>query len=337
MTSKLHRKRSNLRDVAARAGVSVATVSRVLNSPERVSLDTRRTVESAISDLKFIPSAAARAINSGRTRMIAALLPTLDNAIYARLVNGLEDRFASKGLSLMVAQTRDDPSLEIERAKQLVDIGAEALIVAGVSHDEALYALIDRAQIPIVAVSYFEINGRLPTVGYDNWEAAEVAARHLAELGHRKVAVVHGPTLSNDRMRRRCTALNAISLGVEFSFFEVPISMEGGHSSVSKILQNGSDHTGILCFSDVIAHGVLNGLHSQGIGVPEDVSVMGMEDLPASQFTFPALTSVRLSVEEMGVQAAETVSTWLETGTPHGSIKLPIELICRASTATAPK
>ncbi|QMU56982.1 MAG: LacI family DNA-binding transcriptional regulator [Boseongicola sp.] len=335
MNTRPIKKRSNLRDVAAQANVSVATVSRVLNYPDRVSAKTRDRVNSAIADLKFVPSAAARAINSGRSRMVAALLPTIDSAIYAKLINGVEDRLSGKGLSLMVAQTLGDPELECARAKQLIEIGAEALIVAGVHHSDAFFELIDNAQLPVVAISYFEENGRLPTVGYENWLAAEIAATHLADLGHRKVAVVHGPTDTNDRMRQRCTALKCSKLDVSFDFFQAEMSMEGGFRAVAEILRSTYMPTGILCFSDVIAHGVLSGLHSRDIAVPTHMSVMGMENLPASKFTFPPLTTVRLSVEEMGIKAAELISHWLETGTPQTSVNLPIELIRRASTERA--
>ena len=118
MTNAPRSKRANLRDVASLAGVSVATVSRVLNTPGKVSPATRQRVQAVITDLKFVPSAAARAINSGRTRMVAALLPTLDNAIYARAVNGLEAQLAEKDMSLLVAQTGDDLAHELTRAPE---------------------------------------------------------------------------------------------------------------------------------------------------------------------------------------------------------------------------
>lgn len=330
-----NRRRSNLRDVASRAGVSVATVSRVLNSPAVVALETRTRVEEAISDLKFIPSAAARAINRGRTGMVAALLPTLDNAIYARVVNGLEERLASEQLSLVVAQTNDDPEIELERARQMVNIGAEALIVVGITHDDGLYDLMDRAQIPVVAISYFDESCHFPTIGYDNREAVSLAATHLAELGHNKVAVLHGPTATNDRVRLRIAALEAGFDGMEFEYREVAMSMEGGHSGMKDILEDAFEPTAVLCFSDVIAHGALSRLQSRGIRVPAEMSIMGMEDLPGSRFRFPALTSVRLSVEEMGARAAEAVSSWLNSNTAPQSIRLASELMIRDSTGMA--
>lgn len=331
----LAKKRSNLRDVAAEAGVSVATVSRVLNAPEKVAIPTRTRVEAAIASLRFIPSAAARAMNRGRSGTVAALLPTLDNSIYARVVNGLETRLADRGLSLVVAQTKDDPDLELKRAREMVDIGVEALIVAGVTHDPALYDLADRADMPMVAISYFDQLSRLPTIGYDNEEAARLAARHLVELGHRHIIVLHGPVDKNDRMRQRKSALMALEPAPEFFFLEVPLSVEGGYKAMDPEVLVSAKATAFLCFSDVIAQGALARAAALGLRVPEDVSIIGMEDLPSSQFTFPALTTIALSVEDMGERTADALFQWLETDTMPLSIRLPVSLILRETTGVA--
>ncbi len=329
------KKRSNLRDVANRSGVSVATVSRVLNSPGKVANETRRRVELAIAELKFVPSAAARAINRGRTSMVAALLPTLDNAIYARVVDGLEARLVEDQLSLIVAQTGDDPDVELSRARHMVNIGAEAMIVVGVNHHPELFELLDHTQIPTVAISYFDEASDLPTIGYDNWEAASIAAQHLVDLGHCKIAVLHGPISTNDRMRQRKQALQESDFDADFSFFEVSLSMEGGQHGVDLALKDPVQPTAILCFSDVIAHGALHKLHRLDVSVPGDVSLIGMEDLPASSLTQPALTSVHLSVEKMGALAAEAVSNWLQNDVRPAPINLPIRLVKRETTARA--
>lgn len=330
------KKRSNLRDVAARSGVSVATVSRVLNTPEKVTTKTRTRVEQAIADLKFVPSAAARAMNRGNSGIVAALLPTLDNAIYARVVNGLETRFRSDGLSLIVAQTGDDPEAELNRAKKMIDIGAEALIVVGVTHSAGLYDLIESTQRPVVAISYYDKSSSIPTIGYDNWEAASVAARHFADLGHRHVGVLHGTAAGNDRTERRLNALAEQDFGIEFNFFEVAVSMAGGLDGINRLRRVHPEITGALCFSDVIAHGALHRLNALHLRVPDEFSIMGIENLPGSEFTYPQLTSVRLSVERMGELSASAIISWLKTEMRPPSVNLPVELVPRGSTAPAP-
>ena len=330
------KKRSNLRDVATRSGVSVATVSRVLNTPDKVTTETRTRVEQAITDLKFVPSAAARAMNRGNSGIVAALLPTLDNAIYARVVNGLETRFRTDGLSLIVAQTGDSTDVELNRARKMIDIGAEALIVVGVTHDAGLYDLIERTQRPVVAISYYDEASSIPTIGYDNWEAASVAARHFAVLGHRHVGVLHGTVAGNDRTERRLNALAEQEFGIEFTFFEVGVSMAGGLDGIAQIQRAHPEITGALGLSDVIAHGALHRLNALHIRVPDEFSIMGIENLPGSEFTYPQLTSVRLSVEQMGELSASAIISWLRTEIRPASAHLPVELVPRGATAPAP-
>jgi len=333
MTQETAKRRYNLRDVADRAQVSVATVSRVLNSPAVVSPDTRSRVQTAMAELKFVPSAAARAMNSGRSRVVAALLPTLDNAIYARVVNGLETGLNAHGLSLVVAQTRDDQDIKVARAKELINIGAEGFIVSGVTHSEAFHDLMEFSQLPVVAVSYFDPQNRIPTVGYDNWKAARVAADHLLDLGHRDIAVVLGPLDINDRTYRRYQALTAPGQVGRFTFHEVEMSLGGGADAVNRILADRGDTTAILCFSDILAMGVLNQLHQAGLSVPNDISVLGIENLPAAQHTYPALTSVRMGVEKMGELAADALANWLETHERPQPVELDVALMERSSTA----
>ncbi len=335
MSDKARKNRYNLRDVASHAGVSVATVSRVLNASSQVSPATRDRVTAAMTELRFVPSAAARAINSGRTRMVAALLPTLDNSIYSRVVDGLENRLADFGLSLIVAQTWDDQNTEFERAKELINIGAEGFIVAGITHSEDFLELMEHIQMPVVAISYFAPDNKIPTVGYDNWEAAITAAQHLHELGHRKVAAVHGHLENNDRTRRRREALENSGLPIDFEFVQVEISVAGGCEAARRVLAEHNDITGVICFSDVLAIGAMNEFQRNGLAIPDDISVMGIEDLKSSKFAYPSLTSVRLHVQEMGEKAAEAIAIWLDEQKRPDPVKLGIELNKRESTSKA--
>ena len=327
------KKRPNLRDVARRSGVSAATVSRVLNSPEKVSSETRDRVLSAIEELRFVRSAAARAINSGRSRVVGALTPTLDNAIFARVLEGLEGRLAEHKLSLIVSSTGDDPDVEAEKAQHLVDIGAEGLIVSGVHHNAAFEKLVERTSIPVVGISYFSQDYHLPTVGYDNRAIALMALQHLYDLGHRKLAVIHGPSWNNDRTRARLESLAQSGLPVQLDYYEVGIAVSEGCAAVTRILETGTPYTGYLCLSDVLAAGAIFELQRNRIDVPGDISVTGMEDLPSSSFIYPALTTVRLPVLEMGANAGEALASWLETGERPESLLLPSRFVERQSTA----
>ena len=331
MGQGLLRKRANLRDVARASGVSVATVSRVLNTPAKVSEATRRQVQEAIDALNFMPNAAARAINSGRSRKVGALIPTLDNAIFARFLDGLENRLTEHELALIVSTTDDDPVIEAEKARVLVDIGAEGLIISGVTHSSDLEALIDRAQVPAVAISYFDGTYRWPTVGYDNGLGAAMALNHLHDLGHRHIAVLHGPPANNDRTRARLQTLQLSEFAVELSYFEAGVAIAEGAALVPRLLKDRR-LTALLCLSDVLAAGALFGLQRAGRSVPEDLSVIGMEDLAGSASLYPALTTIRLPVFEMGQAAADAIAGWVERGERPAAALLPVELKIREST-----
>ena len=332
MASKPEKKRSNLRDVARFAEVSVATVSRVLNSPEVVKSDTRERVEKAIELLGFYPSAAARAINSGRSKIVGALIPTLDNDIFALTVDAIESRLGDFGFSLVVATTNEDPEMEALKAKELLDIGVEGLFLSGVSHSEALYALIDRTRVPAVAISYYDPGFRYPTVGYDNRAAAKLALDHLLELGHRRIAVVHGPVASNDRTRERAIGATVERDDVSQVFFETEISVAGGSEIVIRALKERQDFDAYLCVTDVLAFGVLFELQRAGIAVPGEVSVMGLHDLPIAESTNPRLSTVRLPARRMGKRAAEALAIWVEQDERPKPTCFPSSLKIRETT-----
>lgn len=324
-------KKSNLRDVAAAAGVSVATVSRVVNSPESVSDATRERVESAMASLRWVPSAAARAINSGRTRFVGALVPTLDHDIFARMLAGIETELAQHDLSLVVATTQEDPLIEAEKAKALVNIGAEGLIVSGLVHDDAFYKTVDLSDLPVIATSSFDPTFRLPTIGYDNAGAAQTALSHLHALGHRNIAVVHGPRHNNDRTRGRLAGVDRFGQGVHLTILEAEISVGGGADAIQTILQAPEPVTAVLSFSDVIASGMLFELQRLGKSVPQDLSLVSIDDLPGSAHLYPALTTVHLPVYKMGQAAAYGLAQWLETKTVPEARLLDFELVVRQS------
>ncbi len=326
------KKRANLRDVAKAAGVSVATVSRVLNEPGVVKKETLEKVQKAIADLRFVPSAAARAINSGRTRFVGALVPTLDNAIFARFLAALERRLSQDGLSLIVATTESDLEVEAEKAKGLVDIGAEGLIITGATHAAEFHDLIERTRIPTIVTSYFDVSNPFPTIGYDNKAAAQLALRHLIKLGHRRIAVIHGPVHNNDRTQARLSGLHELNWDGEITTVETEINLRGGTEATARIVNRSVKPDAILCLSDVVALGVLFGLQSNGISVPDEVSLMGLDDLPSSAVAVPSITTVHLPVSTMGERAAIALARWISTQERPEPERLEADLVERSST-----
>ncbi|WP_415919514.1 LacI family DNA-binding transcriptional regulator [Tateyamaria sp. SN6-1] len=320
-----------MRDVARQAGVSVATVSRVLNGTSPVAAATRERVEAAVDALRFVPSPLARAINSGRTHIVGALVPTLDHAIFARYLNALEEELNTCGLSLIVATTGGDPAVEIRRAEELMNLGVEGLIVSGVHHGPDFSHRVQRRGLPVIATSYFAPGHEFPTIGYDNAEIARMALDHLTDLGHRNIAVLHGPVDTNDRTLARIETLRAHA-PAHTVFVERALLYDEAAHSVQELVRSVDGLTALLCVSDVLALGALFGLQSMGVAVPDSISVIGMEDLPASSTTSPALTSISLPLDDMGRETARALHHWIEHGARPEAIKLPSQLVVRSTT-----
>ena len=323
------KKRANLRDVARVSGVSVATVSRVLNSPGLVQNKTRQRVEAVIEELGFVRNAAARAINSGRSRILGALVPTLDNDIFAMTLNAMENRLVELGFSLVVATTDEDPEKEALKARELLENGVEGLVLTGTTHIDALYKMLERWRVPAVVISCFDPKFRLPTIGYDNHFAASLAHDHLIACGHRRIAILHGPSDNNDRTLERLEAITRLKQTHLHDLFETALSVGGGAKAVQTILAGPQRYDAILCLSDVLAFGALNELQRAGLKVPEDISVIGIHDLPASKDTYPRLTTVHLPVRQMGRHAADALARWVQNDARPDPVYIPSSLVRR--------
>ncbi len=314
--------------------MSDATVSRALNRPETVSQTTRERIHAAIAETGYVPNPLAKAMVSGRTHTVGALVPTLDHAIFSKFLHALETELSAQSYNLVVAVTEGDNTLELEKAKKLLSMGVEGLIVSGLSHNGELLELAERAAVSLVATSYYEPEASLPTIGYDNEVAAKLALAHLTGLGHRKIAVIHGPVSSNDRTQSRLKGLHDAGNDIELHLIQTSLDYRGGGEA---LLQWDRSMTAILCLSDVLAMGALFKLEADGIQVPHDVSLMGFDNMDPSEFLTPPLTSLKLPIEDMGKSTAKAVCDHLQSGEPIASMELQTQLAVRSSTAPVGK
>ncbi|WP_368185639.1 LacI family DNA-binding transcriptional regulator [Aestuariibius sp. HNIBRBA575] len=325
-------KRANLRDVARHAQVSVATVSRVLNKSQLVTKDTRDRVNRAIETLNFVPSAAARTLNSGNSRTIGALVPTLDHSIFARYLDALESRLSQHGYALIVAVTGGDPEEEERKAFGLLDLGVEGLLVSGRAHTAGFDTLIDRFRVPTLITSYYDPEARYPTIGYDNATIAANAFEFLRDLGHRSFAIVHGPLDVNDRFVARIDAIRDLAHDSEVTFRSVSMDVAGGANAVKELAAQSRLPTAILCLSDVQALGAMFELTRLGLVVPDDISVMGFDNLEWSAVSEPSMTSIKLPAAEMGAKASDAIVGWLQSGQRASPLALEADIVIRDST-----
>ncbi len=184
--------RARLADVAKLVGCAPATISRAINNPEKVSPEKRFQIESAMLKLGYVRNHAARALRSQRSHMVGVLIPTLDYALYARLVGAANSRFSEAGISTLIATFDFDLDAELKEARLLLERGAEALILVGDQHRPKLYQLLDRFDVPFVNTYAFNPGGVHPTVGFDNSSASARIVQHLVHLGHSKICVISG-------------------------------------------------------------------------------------------------------------------------------------------------
>ena len=319
-----------LRQLAAETGLSTATVSRALNNSDKVTERTRRKVHEAAERLGYSPNAAARALSTRRSRIIGAVIPTLEGSIFSRFINAIEDSLAAHAYALIIATTNSDPAIERKRALEMLRMGAEGLIVSGLQHEDELIRYIKSRGIPTVATSIFANRGALPSIGYDNRALGQMAAEYLAGLGHRRIGLVHGPIADNDRTRLRIEGVKDI---IEDALtVEVELTVSGGVAATATLLGGENPPSAIICLSDVLALGVLFEAPRLGASIPADLSVMGFDDLDWAACANPPLTTIALPVDEMGRQSASAIVEHLEQQKPIRSKRLDGRIVERQST-----
>lgn len=329
---------ARVKDVADAAGVSVATVSRSYNNPAVVREDVRRRVLKAAKDLDYRPHPAARALRSQRSHIVGAVIPTLDYAIFARMINALQKALHESGFSLFVATSGFDNAEVGTSAATLIDRGAEALLLVGTVDDDAFFESAETKKIPIVSTYSYHEGQRVPFVGFDNFEATHQMTEYLISLGHRSLAMITGPIRGNDRQQTRIAAFKQALQGRGLSspppfIVETQYTIEQGAEAARRILRNRPETTAILCNSDILAIGVLAECRRLEIPVPGKLSVAGHDDQDIARFLDPPLTTVAVPADEMGHRAAETLLRAVKAKQAPKSFKLHTSLVIRGSTA----
>ena len=334
----LTRKVGKIRDVAKEAGLSIATISRVMNGAKNVSPATQERVLNACRKLDYLPNPAARALSTSKSRTIAAIIPTIEHSVFAKYIAAIEQTLSERGYSLVLAISNGREDLELAAARELLGMGAEAFILSGIVHSPELTSLFERRSVPCVYTSIWDPHSDIPTIGYDNFMLASDAVAFLADKGHRNVAVIHGPLDESDRTRARRAgagaAAGAAGTGeMTLRFFETSLDVAGGKAAVHEALGTFGACTAALCFSDVLALGAYFGLMENGVKIPEEFSVMGFDNLDWSGAAVPSLTTINLPARDMGINVASQLTAFLESGKPVVPTELAGQVIERNSVA----
>ncbi|MET0274258.1 MAG: LacI family DNA-binding transcriptional regulator [Phenylobacterium sp.] len=328
---------ATIQDVAREAGVSTATVSRVLSAPERVAEATRARVQAAVDQLGYTPNLAAKTLRTLRTEKILVTVPDISNPFFSQVIRGVEEAAMAAGYSVLLGDTRHEEAREEQYAAMLRRREADGLIFLGhrlpASLGEMVRELGPRA--PIVNGCEFSAGLGVPSAHIDNERAAAEAMAHLQDLGHRRIGVVTGPLaspLSRDRLAGAQAA--ADRGGTALSVAQGDFSIESGLTQTLALLDADPRPTAVLCFSDEMAMGALEALRRRGLRCPGDVSLVGFDDIRYARHLDPALTTVSQPKEAIGHEVVrlllDVLSGRVDT-VRH--VTLAHRLIVRASTA----
>ena len=332
---------ANLKDVAARAGVHPGTASRALNPATQslVSEATVRAVREAAKALDYRPNPMARGLKTNKTMMVGIVVPDLSNPLFPPIVRGAEEVLARGGYSTVIADTDNEVEREVEAIAALRARQVDGLLVASAHRSDPAVVNAASQGVPLVLVNRRAEGASIPTVASDDRSGIEQAVRHLVSLGHSRIAHLPGPSsLSTGFERARAFRYVLGELGgdlaPELTEECETYSVAAGERAAHAVLERARP-TAILAGNDQIAIGVLDALRARGLRCPEDVSVVGYNDMTFMDKLSPPLTTVRVPHAAIGQEAAQILVRWLTEGPPGVSlVSLPVELVVRGSTAS---
>lgn len=329
---------SNIRDVARLAGVSVATVSRALSNPEKVSPESLEKVHNAIAQVGYRPNMLARNFRSARAYAVVVLVPDIANPFYSLFIRALEDRAQQKGYAVLLGDTRGTPEREMEYIRRVETRLADGIVQLRPSSEKSQNNI--PPDVPCVNACGCEYTTG-PAIRIDNRAAAKTMVNYLISLGHRRIGVISGLKDNPHAIDRLEGYKEAIAeAGIPFEkdlVAEGDFTMWSGLNAAFQFCNMKNRPTAIFSMNDEMAIGAMQTLKNQGIRIPEDMSVTGFDDIAYAKYSDPALTTISQPAEEMGKMAMDMLLKVIE-GEPLSQREcvLPTEFIIRKSTGPAP-
>ena len=326
--------------VASAAKVSTATVSRALNKPNTVSAELKEKINSVIKKLGYIPNAGARSLMLKRSGTIGAIVPTLDNAIFAQGLAEFQHQLNQSGHQLLVASSNYDPEIEANQITNLLSRGVEGIALFGVSQQREALKLLKTRNIPYIHVGSLSAPYNGYASGFDNREAIKLGVQHLLSLGHKHFGILAGITAHNDRARDRVEGVlellteKKIQLKADV-IVECLYDLHEARLGFKKLLLNNPKITAIICGQDVLALGALLEAQKQGLRIPKDLSIIGFDDLEISRHLLPSLSTIHIDAIGMWAQAANHLISQINgvENLPR-KIKTNVNLVIRDSSSS---
>nr|MBA2255005.1 LacI family DNA-binding transcriptional regulator [Chloroflexota bacterium] len=333
-------------DVAAEAGVSTATVSRVLSGADPTRPATRDRVLAAVRALDYRPSGVARSLKLRTTRTIGLLITDILNPYYPEIVRGVEDAAREIGFSVLLCNGAEDPAREAAYLELLAERRVDGILIAASRLTERHARWLLRSSIPIVIINSNSPEGSFPSVRSDNVAGGRLAAEHLLGLGHRVLGYLGGPT-ADDAERERYAGMREAVRAAGIDAETLPQTngdghVAGGMRAAEELLAGRPELTGIVCYNDLSAIGAIRAIRAASRRVPRDVSIVGFDDIDEAQWVDPPLTTIRQQTAEMGRRAVVALAPRLPPARGTASLPgmsppdgdrqlLPVELVVRGS------
>jgi DNA-binding LacI/PurR family transcriptional regulator len=339
-TRKSVDKTPDIRAVAALAKVSIATVSRTINGSPVVSERLSKRVWQAIEHLNYFPNSHARTLVSGRSRLFGIIVENITNPFFPELIQSFEEIAVAHGYEILVSSSNSDPAILTTCIRRMLERKVEGVAVLTFGEEEPVLDQLAFRDIPIVLAEFKLSDPKASTILLDYSTGIRAAVAHLAELGHQKIGYLAGPHKLHSAVTRENdfhAAMQAAGLAPQKKWIiECDHTLKGGVVGFGKLQALASRPTALLCSNDMTAIGVLRAAYMQGLRVPQDLSVIGLDDIDFAEFTLPPLTTIRLSRSDLARAAFEALRQQAEEPAKPGlkhEFLVSTSLVVRGSTA----
>jgi LacI family transcriptional regulator len=329
-----------IKDVAKRAGVGIATVSRTLHNSPRLKPETAARVRKAIEDLGYRPNVNAQSLVSGRTRMLGLVVSDITNPFFPELIKGFEEVALQNGYDVFVASTNYDPSRTALCVRRMIERKIDGVAIITSEVDPSLTDGLARRRVPLVFLDVGKIGKDVSNVKVDYAQGIAQAVEHLKSLGHSRIGFISGPLRLESVRERRDAFLE--HLGVQSDGAGTVVMLEvgnhkvdGGLEAMLHLLDRRPRPTAVVASNDLTAIGALRAIRQCGLRVPEDISLVGFDDIQMAEFTEPPLTTVRLLRTEVACAACEALLQLVRTPGVGAEFRVGTSLVIRASTGKA--
>lgn len=328
----------NIREVARLAKVSTATVSRTINGSDKVTPKTKERVQRAIEELKFYPNTWARALGSGRSSLYGLIISDITNPFFPELVKSFEDMAVQHGQEVLVANTNYDPARMEVCVSRMLQRKVDGVAIMTSEMDEHLITELESREIPLVFLDTGTVRELASNIVVDYAAGVVAAVEHVSGLGHANIAFLAGPeTLRSAHIRRQAFEQCMQRKNLDAALIEqANHQVDGGHESMARLLRGRHKPTAVVASNDMTAIGALGAIHESGLRVPEDISIVGFDDIALSAFTQPALTTVKLSRAEIARLAFRALYSSRMDGGAGAEYTVQPTLVVRQSTGPVP-